>query len=62
MFLESSYEVKLEILAESLTERDSVLTNLLAACEAGDSFLAGKIIIDALKDYAHDCATGGVLT
>ena len=62
-FLSASRDVKLEILVETVTEMpERDLLCLLTACEVGDWGLAGKTIIDALKDYAHDCATGGVLT
>ena len=62
-FLSASEDVKLEILVEAVTEmRECDLLSLLTACEDGDRILAGKIVIAALKDYSHDCATGGVLT
>lgn len=52
---------KTAILAEAMTENDSVLKRLVVAVEGEDHYLTGQIILEALKDYAHDCATAGTL-
>ena len=53
--------LQLDILCESMTERDNVLGDILEALEANDNYLIGKIVTEAIKDYAHDCSTGHTL-
>ena len=52
---------QIDILCESMTERDGVLEKMMEAIKAGDRGLIGQIIVDATADYAHDCSTGGTL-
>jgi len=53
---------QLDILCESMTERDNVLEKMMAAVKANDAQLIGMIVIEAAKDYAHDCSGyGGTL-
>lgn len=53
---------QLDILCESMTERDDVLEKMMEAIKAGDNFLIGQIVLEAVEDYAHDCSgVGGTL-
>lgn len=53
---------QLDILCESINEREDVQVSLMKAIKAGDRGLIGQIILDATADYAHDCTgVGGTL-
>ena len=56
-FLQKKDEYKEDILHETITEREMVIENMMAAIQAGDNFLVGKIVREALKDYIHDIDT-----
>tara|TARA_R110000751_G_scaffold101312_1_gene195433 strand:- start:1067 stop:1297 length:231 start_codon:yes stop_codon:yes gene_type:complete len=53
---------QLDILCESITEREEVQGKLMEAISNEDRGLIGQIILDACADYAHDCTgVGGTL-
>ena len=53
---------QIDILCESMTERDGVLEKMMEAIKVGDRGLIGQIVLDACADYAHDCTgVGGTL-
>jgi len=53
---------QLDILCESITEREKVQLELMEAIKSGDAESIGKIILKATADYAHDCTGyGGTL-
>ena len=52
---------QLDILCESIVEREDVQVKLMEAISNEDRGLIGQIILNAVEDYAHDCQTGGTL-